>query len=106
MLDHVGADRVDYMLKDANELDYRQLGRRGVVVNTSLTNIAGNQWFENIPAGTLVVLQARDQDPGEQYHTTQDIIDRFPLNQIYYTGTLDLQDPETEYQRFMVIGRK
>jgi hypothetical protein len=106
MLDHVGADRVSYMLKDANELDYRQLGNNGVVVNTSLTNIANDRWFEHIPADTLVVMQARDQDPGEQYHSTQDIIDKFPLNQVYYTGTLDLQDPETQYQRFMVIGRK
>ena len=106
MLDYVGADRVSYMLKDANELDYQQLGNNGVVINTSLTNIAGDQWFDNIPAGTLVVMQARDQDPGEQYSSVQGIIDRFPLDQVYYTGTLDLQDPETEYQRFMVIGRK
>ena len=106
MLDHVGADRVEYMLKDANELDYQQLGDNGVVINTSLTNISGDQWFERIPAGTLVVLQARDQDPGEQYHSTKDIIDRFPMDQVYYTGTLDLQDPETAYRRFMVIGQK
>jgi hypothetical protein len=106
MLDHVGADRVSYMLKDANELDYRQLGNNGVVINTSLTNIDGDQWFDNIPTGTIVVMQARDQDPGEQYHSTQSILDKFPLDQVYYTGTLDLQDPETRYQRFMVIGRK
>jgi len=106
MLDHVGAERMDYMLKDANELDYRQLGDQGAVINTSLTDMPGTAWFEHIPAGTLVVMQARDQDPGEQYNSVQAIIDRFPLNQVYYTGTLDLQDPETEYQRFMVIGRK
>jgi hypothetical protein len=106
MLDHVGADRVESMLKDANDLDYQQLGSNGAVVNTSLTNMADDQWFERIPKGTTVVLQARDQDPGEPYSNTQDIIDRFPMNQVYYTGTLDLQDPETEYQRFMVIGQK
>jgi nicotinamide mononucleotide adenylyltransferase len=107
MLDHVGADRVSYMLKDANKLDYQQLGPpTGVVINTSLTNMADDQWFERIPTGTLVVMQARDQDPGEQYHSPQDIVDRFPMSQVYYTGTLELQDPETAYQRFMVIGRK
>jgi hypothetical protein len=106
MLDHVGAKHVEYMLKDANELDYQQLGNRGVVVNTSLTSMADDQWFDRIPTGTMVVLQARDQDPGEQYNNVQDIIDRFPLNQVYYAGTLDLQDPETQYQRYMVIGQK
>jgi hypothetical protein len=106
MLDHVGAKNIEYMLKDANELDYRQLGKQGAVINTSLTDMPGRDWFEHIPAGTMVVMQARDQDPGEQYQSTQDIIDKFPLDQVYYTGTLDLQDPETPYQRFMVIGRK
>jgi hypothetical protein len=106
MLDHVGVERVEHMLKDANELDYQQLGDQGAVINTSLTDMPGTEWFEHIPAGTLVVLQARDQDPGEQYHSTEDIIDKFPLSQVYYTGTRSLQDPETGYQRFMVIGRK
>ena len=106
MLDHAGAERIEHMLKDANELDYRQLGDQGAVINTSLTDMPGRAWFEHIPAGTIVVMQARDQDPGEQYHSAQDIIDKFPLSQVYYTGTLDLQDPETPYQRFMVIGRK
>ena len=106
MLDHVGAERVESMLKDANDLDYRQLGDRGAVINTSLTDMPGTAWFENIPTGTIVAMQARDQDPGAKYSSTQDIIDKFPLDQVYYTGTLDLQDPETPYQRFMVIGRK
>jgi hypothetical protein len=106
MLDHVGVERVEHMFKDANKLDYQQLGDRGAVINTSLTDMPGTEWFENIPGGTLVVLQARDQDPGEQYHSTEDIVDKFPLDQVYYTGTRSLQDPETGYQRFMVIGRK
>ena len=106
MLDHVGVERVEHMLKDANDLDYRQLGDAGVVINTSLTDMPGREWFDRIPAGTLVVLQARDHDPGEQFHSTEDIIAKFPLSQVYYTGTRHLQDPETEYNRFMVIGRK
>jgi hypothetical protein len=106
MLDSVGANNVEHMLKDANELDYRQVGRGGAVINVSLTNIAKDQWFENIPPGTMVVMQARDQDPGEQYHSVQDIVDRFPLSRILYQGTMQLQDPETKYHRYMVIGIK
>lgn len=97
---------VEYMLKDANELDYRQLGRRGVVVNTSLTDMPGTDWFENIPEGTLVAMQARDNDPGEQFGSPADIEQKFPLSQTLYSGSLDLEDPETEYRRFMVIGIK
>jgi hypothetical protein len=106
ILDLVGADNVQHMLVDANQLDYRQLGDSGVVINTSLTDMPGQAWFEHIPAGTLVVMQARDHDPGQQYHSTQDILDRFPLSEIEYQGSMPLQDPETEYTRYMVIGVK
>ena len=106
MLDHIDANNVEHMLKDANDLDYRQLGNAGVVINCSLTDMDGTDWFTHIPDGTLVVLQARDHDPGYQFHSPEDIVDKFPLDQVYYTGTLALQDPETRYNRFMVIGRK
>lgn len=102
----VGADNVEYMLKDANELDYRQLGPDGVVVNTSLTDMSGTAWFDRIPAGTLVAMQSRDHDPGRAAYSTQDIVDQFPLSKIIYDGELDLEDPETAYTRYMVIGIK
>jgi hypothetical protein len=106
ILDRVGATNVKYMLKDANRLDYRQLGGAGVVVNTSLTEMNQKEWFEHIPAGTLVALQARDHDPGVKYHSARDIQRRYPLSQVLYHGTMQLRDPETEYHRYMTIGRK
>ena len=106
ILDRVGATNVKYMLSDANKLGYRQLGSAGVVVNTSLTEMNQKEWFEHIPTGTLVALQARDQDPGVQYHTAQDIQRRYPLNRVLYHGSIRLQDPETKYTRYMMIGVK
>jgi len=104
--DHLSMDNTEYMLADANALDYRQLDTDGVVINTSLTDIPGQGWFDHIPAGTLVVMQSRDHDPGNAAHSTQDIIDRYPLDEIIYDGRLELQDPETAYTRYMVIGIK
>lgn len=106
MLKRVGSDNVQHMLQDANDLDYRQLGNNGVVVNTSLTDMPGEDWFRRIPNGTLVVMQARDQDPGQQFDSPQDIVKKFPLSEVLYQGTKSLKDPETPYHRFMVIGRK
>ena len=106
ILDQTGADNVEHMLKDVNELDYRQLGRDGAVVNTSLIDIKGTDWFENIPKGTLVVMQARDQVDNEQFAGPADIEQKFPLAQLLYSGSLDLEDPETDYTRFMIIGIK
>ena len=104
--DCLGMDNTEYMLKDANDLDYRQLGDNGIVINTSLSGMQGQAWFDNIPPGTLVVLQSRDNDPGDAVHSTQDIVDRFPLSEVIYDGKLKLQDPETAYTRYMVIGVK
>ena len=106
ILDRAGADNIEYMLADANKLDYRQLGEAGVVINTSLTDMQGRSWFLNIPGGTLVVMQGRDHDPNRSFSSTQDIVDRFPLSQVLYHGRMQLRDPETQYTRYMVIGRK
>jgi hypothetical protein len=103
---HLGMGNTEYMLKDANDLDYQQLGDDGVVINTSLTDMPGQAWFDRIPPGTLVVMQSRDNDTGNAAHSTQDIIDRYPLSEIIYDGELELQDPETAYTRYMVIGIK
>ena len=103
---HLGIDNTEYMLTDANDLDYRQLGPDGVVINTSLTDMPGQAWFDNIPNGTLVAMQSRDHDPGNAADSTQDITDRFPLSEILYDGELKLHDPETRYTRYMVIGTK
>jgi hypothetical protein len=106
ILDRVGARNVQSMLADANKLDYRQLGSAGVVVNTSLTEMHQKEWFEHIPAGTVVALQARDNDPGVAYHSSQDIQRRYPLSKLLYRGSMQLRDPETEYTRYMTIGIK
>ena len=106
ILDRVGARNVEYMNKDANTLDYRQLGRDGVVINCSLTDMDGTDWFNNIPDGTLVVMQARDQVESKPFYSTDDILEKFPLDQVLYQGSLKLKDPETAYNRYMVIGRK
>ena len=106
LLKQFGVDNVEPMLKNANSLDYRQLDHRGVVVNTSLTDMQGTDWFENIPSGTLVALQGRDHDPNRNFNTTEDITKRFPLSQVLYSGAMELEDPETRYTRYMVIGIK
>ena len=106
LLDLAGAQNVKYMFADANKLDYRQLGDRGAVINCSLTDMPGRSWFLNIPTGTMVVLQGRNQDANRNFESTQEIVDRFPLSKVLYHGSMQLKDPETEYTRYMVIGIK
>jgi hypothetical protein len=51
-------------------------------------------------------MQARDQVEDEQFAGPADIEQKFPLGQVLYSGSLDLEDPETAYTRFMIIGIK
>lgn len=95
----------EWMHSDANDLDYRQLGTHSVVVNSSLNDIYGRKWFYRIPAGTMVVLQARDQVDSQPYQSAEQIRRRWPLR-VHYQGQLDLQDPETAYRRSMIIGER
>ena len=105
LLDILGADNIQYMLKDANTLDYRQLDNNSVIINTSLTDMKGIDWYNNIPDGILIAMQGRDNDPGEKFSSPDDIVKKFPVD-VVYKGMLSLNDPETDYNRFMVIGYK
>jgi hypothetical protein len=100
---------VEHMQADANRIDYRQLGQPGLVINTSTNDIADHGWFDHIPSGTIVVLQGRDSVPDGAEHTynsPNDLLQMYPLETVLYSGTWDLEDPETPYQRSMAIGIK
>lgn len=101
-------DRIESMCKDANDLDYRQLGKHGLVINTSCNNIPNKGWFDSIPKGTMVALQGRDNDPGSvnHYDDLDGFVDSYPLSSTTYSGRITLDDPETSYDRYMIIGNR
>ena len=100
LLDKLGiSDKVEHMHKDANTLDYRQLKQPGLVINTSTNDIEGDDWLKNIPEGTLVAMQGRNG-------TLEEFDKQYPLEKTYFLDEVELEDPETEYERFMKIGVK
>ncbi len=105
LLDRAGVDS-EPMLKDANKLDYRQLDQNSLVINTSVPDIKGNQWWNNIPEDTLVALQCRNNIPNQHHNSLEDFTKDFSLSETEFSGELSLEDPETKYNRFMIIGRK
>ena len=108
VINKLGYQFIEPMLKDANELDYRQLGKKGLVINQSCTNIEGNDWFTNIPKGTIVALTARNNDDKatNQFNSVYDLVERYPLDNILYAGKSNFEDPETPYDCYLVIGTK
>jgi hypothetical protein len=99
-------NKTEPMLKDANKLDYQQLGPSGLVINLSCHNISGLSWLNNIPNGTMVVLQARNCDPGaaNQYKNFKDFDRALPIAKTLYQNTLKLTDPDGPYEEYMKIG--
>jgi SAM-dependent methyltransferase len=89
------ADKIEPMVKDANTLDYRQAVSPSLVINTSCNDMENAGWFDNIPKGTLVALQTRDET-----------LDEYDFSKVLYQGDRKLKDPETAYTRHMVIGIK
>ena len=55
----------------------------------------------------LCLLQARNNVDNVLIETDSlaEFKDLFPLSKTYYTGQKELTDPETDYTRFMIIGR-
>lgn len=89
------ADKIQPMVKDANDLNYRQAKPLSLVINTSVNDMENKGWFDNIPNGTLVAIQTRDED-----------LDQFKFTKVLYSGSKKLKDPETSYIRNMIIGVK
>ena len=108
LADMMGDGRIEPMLKDANKLDYRQLGQNGLVINFSCGNISGTNWFDNIPPGTTVLLSGRNNDRGavNHYKNLKDFAKEFNLSNRLFVGQKTFKDPETEYELYLVIGQK
>ena len=99
------ADLTQHMVSDSNDIDYRQARSPSVVINTSTNDIPGHEWFDNIPAGTIVVLQGRDAaDSAHRWDSLDEFVSDYPMQTVMFRGQIPLQDPETAYHRYMVIG--
>lgn len=88
---------------DAKDVVY---DKPGIVINTSINDM-NTDWFDNVPKGMRVVIQGRDAiDNGTRIADMKQFVDMFPLSKVEYIGKKELSDPETDYTRYMMIGKK
>jgi len=93
---------------DVNKLDYSQ-GTPHIVINTSVEHIDDEQWYRNIPAGTLVVLQANDQNHADHVWrcgSPKELLKRFGVTECLYEGSMEFKYPEGTWSRHMIIAIK
>ena len=78
----------------------------GIVINTSC-NETGPEFLNNVPKGMLCLLQARNSISSTEAstNTLEEFVEKFPLEKIIYQKEKTLYDPETTYERFMIIGK-
>ena len=93
------------MNKDVNTLDYRQVTADSLIINTSTQDIEGSMWFKRIPKGVLVALQGRDSVK-KPFKDLNEFDNTFPISTTLFLGKKKLEDPDTDYLRFMKIGIK
>lgn len=88
---------------DAKDVIY---DKPGIVINTSINDM-NTDWYDNVPKGMRVVIQGRDSVDGPtRIADMEQFTDMFPMSKTEYLGKKELSDPETEYTRYMKIGKK
>jgi hypothetical protein len=100
-----GITNLESMDKDVNELTYRQIDADSLIINTSTQDIKGRKWWDNIPKGVMVALQGRDS-ARKSFKDLNEFNTEFPMSTELFLGKKKLDDPNTEYLRFMKIGIK
>ena len=94
--------------QDCNQTDYK--GQDILVINTSTNDMQNAGWLDNIPKGSLVALQGRDNQPSNPDNTEQTLesFDKeHPLSETLLLDSIKLTGVEGDtYKRFMKIGIK
>jgi hypothetical protein len=79
------------------------------IINTSIEHIESHQWFDQIPAGSLAVLQSNNMAHDDHCHnhvSLEDFKSEFDISQELFAGEKLFEYPEWSFKRFMVIGIK
>jgi len=102
--------KVKNSLGYANDVTY---DNTQVVINCSPEHMKDTAWYDNIPDGTLVCIQAISiTDPlypwliSTPHHSLDDVKTKYPMNSIKYDGQIRIQYDSWGYDRYMLIGIK
>jgi hypothetical protein len=95
---------VKHISKDCNKIPYDKVD---CVINPSINNIEGRDWYDNIPKGKLCLFQTENIELGNNCPgTLEDMKKTYPLDKYIYTDTVKSKDKDGDVIRSMVIGYK
>jgi pyoverdine/dityrosine biosynthesis protein Dit1 len=71
--------------------------------------MTSSQWYANIPAGTVVCLQASDmldEDHVNSMSSIKDLMLKYPMSEQLYDGIKRFEFEDKAFNRVMIIGIK
>jgi hypothetical protein len=92
---------------DINKLEYAP--KPDVVINSSVEHMTSNDWWTNIPKGTMVCLQASDMDDIDhvnKFKTSRELYEAYPVEELIYEGVKRFELNDKGFYRTMIIGVK
>jgi hypothetical protein len=97
---------------DVSKLDFSN-DTNTVYINCSIDQFTDTSWYNTIPAGSLVCMQTTTLPTSHEYWEIQqetksmeDLLNKYNLGQVYYTGERQIPFRDTSYTRLMAIGTK
>lgn len=95
---------VKHICTDCNDIDYSDID---CIINPSINNIEGTDWYDNIPSNKLCVFQTENIEVSND--CPYDLISmkkKYPLSKYLYSKSVKCIDTDGHYTRSMVIGYK
>jgi len=92
---------------DINKLIYAP--KPDVVINSAVEHMTSDEWWNNIPDGTVVCLQASNMDHDDHtnmFSTAREMLEKYRLQDCYYEGMKRFQYNDFAFNRSMIIGVK
>jgi hypothetical protein len=91
------------------DCNYPLPGNPDLIINTSTEHFEQLAWFDMIAPGTRVVLQGNDLVHNDHFGNAVDLADfeeKYKLEQVVYSGTMNFNYPDWGFTRYMIIGIK
>ena len=99
-------------VQDVNDYDYSK-HTNSIFINCSIDQMDSNNWYNSVPKGSLVCIQTTNmKDPDFPWFIKQttdsldELVDRFKLSNLLYSGVKNIQYESYGYKRYMIIGNK
>lgn len=93
---------------DVNKIDYSEHNPQ-IVINTSVEHMTDRDWFDRIPDGTLVAIQATNMpnhDHKNKFYSSDELKSAYKMTKTMLWGSKNFKYETWSFDRFMVIGLK